>query len=81
MTSGDPVKMAMANVGKNLPPPEMLQELSESLSSLLPLLSVRYPHDLALPFFPFLFPRRYLKARLCLVFTQDFLNTVDTLVL
>lgn len=36
---GDPVKMAMASVGEDLPPPQTLEELSESLTSLLPLLS------------------------------------------
>ncbi|XP_020254317.1 acyltransferase-like protein At1g54570, chloroplastic [Asparagus officinalis] len=38
---GDPVKMAMANVDDDLPPPRTLEEISKSLTSLLPLLSVR----------------------------------------
>ena len=38
---GDPIKMAMASVGEDLPPPQTLEELSKSLTSLLPLLSVR----------------------------------------
>ncbi|ONK78619.1 uncharacterized protein A4U43_C02F20710 [Asparagus officinalis] len=36
---GDPVKMAMANVDDDLPPPRTLEEISKSLTSLLPLLS------------------------------------------
>ncbi|XP_072954045.1 phytyl ester synthase 1, chloroplastic isoform X1 [Typha angustifolia] len=36
----DPVKMAMVGVGNNLPPPQALEELSKSLTSMLPLLSV-----------------------------------------
>uniref|UniRef100_J3KZU9 Serine aminopeptidase S33 domain-containing protein n=2 Tax=Oryza brachyantha TaxID=4533 RepID=J3KZU9_ORYBR len=36
---GDPVKMAMVNIENNLPPPETLQKLSDSLTSMLPLLS------------------------------------------
>ncbi|KAL2942506.1 hypothetical protein RDABS01_030856 [Bienertia sinuspersici] len=37
---GEPVKMAMANVDKNLPPNPMLRQLSENLTALLPRLSV-----------------------------------------
>ncbi|KAG8045438.1 hypothetical protein GUJ93_ZPchr0008g12155 [Zizania palustris] len=36
---GDPLKMAMVSVGNNLSPPETLQKLSDSLTSMLPLLS------------------------------------------
>ncbi|XP_073009426.1 phytyl ester synthase 1, chloroplastic isoform X2 [Typha latifolia] len=36
----DPVKMAMVGVGNDLPPPQALEELSKSLTSMLPLLSV-----------------------------------------
>ncbi|KAF0908349.1 hypothetical protein E2562_024759 [Oryza meyeriana var. granulata] len=36
---GDPVKMAMVNIENNLSPPETLQKLSNSLTSMLPLLS------------------------------------------
>ncbi|XP_073106020.1 phytyl ester synthase 1, chloroplastic isoform X2 [Elaeis guineensis] len=36
---GDPLKMAMASVSKDLPPPETLDELSKNLTSLLPILS------------------------------------------
>ncbi|KNA07191.1 hypothetical protein SOVF_174150 [Spinacia oleracea] len=37
---GEPVKMAMANVDKKLPPSPMLRQLSENLTALLPRLSV-----------------------------------------
>ncbi|CAO2837150.1 unnamed protein product [Amaranthus hypochondriacus] len=37
---GEPVKMAMANVNKKLPPGPMLRQLSENLTDLLPRLSV-----------------------------------------
>uniref|UniRef100_A0A0E0JIU2 Serine aminopeptidase S33 domain-containing protein n=1 Tax=Oryza punctata TaxID=4537 RepID=A0A0E0JIU2_ORYPU len=36
---GDPLKMAMVSVENNLSPPETLQKLSDSLTSMLPLLS------------------------------------------
>ena len=39
---GEPVKMAMVNVNKKLPPGPMLRQLSENLTDLLPRLSVRY---------------------------------------
>lgn len=39
---GEPVKMAMANVDKKLPPSPMLRQLSENLTALLPRLSVRF---------------------------------------
>ncbi|KAL5219898.1 hypothetical protein ABZP36_024611 [Zizania latifolia] len=36
---GDPLKMAMVSIENNLSPPETLQKLSDSLTSMLPLLS------------------------------------------
>uniref|UniRef100_A0A0A9CQB9 Serine aminopeptidase S33 domain-containing protein n=1 Tax=Arundo donax TaxID=35708 RepID=A0A0A9CQB9_ARUDO len=39
---GDPLKMASVGIGNNLSPPETLQKLSDSLTSMLPLLSVCY---------------------------------------
>lgn len=41
MASGDPVKMAMVNVESKLPPGKRFEQLSLSLTSLLPYLSVR----------------------------------------
>lgn len=40
LATGDPVKMAMTSVPDDLAPPELLNELSNSLTSLLPYLSV-----------------------------------------
>ena len=39
------MKMAMANLPGGLSPPEMLEQLSNSLNSLLPGLSVRNVHS------------------------------------
>jgi len=41
---GDPLKMASVTIENNLSPPETLQKLSDSLTSMLPLLSVSFSH-------------------------------------